>query len=184
MERRDAIRALLAATVPVAGAAGPASASGVEDGSDTMTTRTDQDADGGEQPADDCAVPDDGLVTVESDCDFEATVDRVRCDVEASPLTLVTTVDHAANAASAGLELSPTTLFVFGNPEAGTPLMQAERSVAIDLPQKLLVWADEGEVYVTYNDPTYLAERHDIEGQEERLEGISTALRRLATGGD
>lgn len=124
-----------------------------------------------------------GLVTVESDSGFDATVAAVEERIEQSPLTLMTTVDHAANAESAGLDLPPTTLFVFGNPEIGTQLMQASRTVAIDLPQKMLVWCENGTVRVTYNDPEYLAARHDIEDEGELLETIAAALRRLATGG-
>ncbi|MEF8826247.1 MAG: DUF302 domain-containing protein, partial [Halapricum sp.] len=72
---------------------------------------------------------DDGLVTVASDESFDATVDRITAAIEESPLTLVTTIDHAANAASADLDLPPTTLLVFGNPAVGTQLMQASRTV-------------------------------------------------------
>ncbi|WP_233710608.1 DUF302 domain-containing protein [Natronococcus pandeyae] len=94
---------------------------------------------------------------------------------------LVTTVDHAANAAEVGEQLPPTTLFLFGNPEVGTPLMQASRSVGIDLPQKFLLWEDDGEVFVTYNDPQFLADRHDLEGVDEQLERITGTLEELAT---
>ena len=125
---------------------------------------------------------DDGLVTVASDESFEATVDRITSDIEESPLRLVTTIDHASNAGSADLDLPPTTLLVFGNPTVGTPLMQASRTIAIDLPQKMLVWeADEG-TRVAYNDPTYLAERHGIDDQSDRLEQIRSVLDGLATG--
>jgi uncharacterized protein (DUF302 family) len=124
-----------------------------------------------------------GLVTVTvEEEEFEATVDRIEADIEAAGLTLLATVDHAANAASVDRELPPTTLFVFGNPDVGTPLMRAARSVAVDLPQKLLVWADGSAVRVSYNDPAYLADRHDIDGQDDRLEAVGDLLRRLATG--
>ena len=123
-----------------------------------------------------------GLVTVTVEEEFEATVDRIEADIEAAGLTLLTTVDHAANAASVDRELPPTTLFVFGNPDVGTPLMRAARSVAVDLPQKLLVRADGSAVRVSYNDPTYLADRHGIDGQDDRLEAVGDLLRRLATG--
>jgi uncharacterized protein (DUF302 family) len=126
-----------------------------------------------------------GLVTVESDDPFSDTLDRVESAIEGNDaLSLIATVDHAANAESVGMELPPTTLLIFGNPRLGTPLMQASRSVAIDLPQKMLVWEDEGEVMVSYNDPQYLAARHGIEGKEEILETISNALENLATGGE
>lgn len=125
----------------------------------------------------------DGLVTVTSDDDFDATVDRISSAIEDNEnLTLVATVDHAANAASAGLELPPTTLLVFGNPQLGTPLMQSARSVAIDLPQKLLVTAVEGSVTVTYNDPAWLAQRHGIYDRAGTLETIGSALAGLASG--
>ena len=124
-----------------------------------------------------------GLVTVESSQSFDATVGRIRSAIRNNDaLTLMTTVDHAANAQSAGMQLPPTTLLIFGNPNLGTPLMQASRSTAIDLPQKTLVWEEEGQVYVTYNDPQYLAARHGIDGQEEILSTIANALESLATG--
>ncbi len=146
------------------------------------------DASGDENDAKESAAECDldgvGLVTVESDECFEETVDRIEEAIEANEdLTPVATIDHAANADSAGLELRPTTLFLFGNPEVGTPLMQESQSAGIDLPQKLLVWEDEdGEVLVTYNDSEFLADRHGIEGQDERIGMVSTLLRTLATG--
>lgn len=123
------------------------------------------------------------MFTVSVDGSVDETVERIEADIEESPLTLLTTIDHAANAASTDRDLPPTTLLIFGNPDVGTPLMQASRSVAIDLPQKMLVWEDDGQVNVTYNDARYLARRHGIDGQEERLEQINTVLDSLATGG-
>lgn len=123
---------------------------------------------------------DSGLVTVTSELDFAETVDRVSQRIERRDLMLVADIDHAANAYSVGLSLPPTRLFLFGNPEGGTPLMQASRSVAIDLPQKLLVWEDEGDVSLTYTDLHYLVHRHGIEGMDERLDAIDTALSELA----
>ncbi|SER58580.1 DUF302 domain-containing protein [Natrinema salaciae] len=122
---------------------------------------------------------DSGLVTVESNANFETTVSRVEAVLEASGVALLTTVDHAANAASVEQSLPPTTLFLFGNPAAGTPLMQAERSVAIDLPQKLLVWEDGGDVFLTYNDPQYLAARHGLDAADEQLAMVGEALQQL-----
>lgn len=125
---------------------------------------------------------DDGLITVPGGDTVASTVACLESAIGNSNLRLITTVDHAANAASAGLDLPPTTLLIFGNPTVGTPLMQASRTVGIDLPQKLLVWEDEtGAVQVTYNDPRYLADRHDVEGQDDRLRGIESALSGLAT---
>jgi uncharacterized protein (DUF302 family) len=123
-----------------------------------------------------------GIETVERDGDFETVADGIRSDIEAGDFSLVTVVDHAENAASVDEELPPTRLFVFGNPKAGTPLIADQRSVALDLPQKLLVWEAEGQTSVAYNDPEYLAERHGLGGHDDRLQGMSEALRGLATG--
>ena len=100
---------------------------------------------------------------------------------DAEPVTVVATVRHAENAASAGLDLPPTRVVLFGNPALGTPLMDAQRTVAIDLPQKMLVYTDaDGETAVLYNDPAYLARRHGITQQDETLATISEALAGLA----
>jgi len=147
-----------------------------------MTTETDTDtptATATESPQRDTEA---GLVTVRGDESVGGTVSRIETAIERSPLALMATVDHAANAASADMDLPPTTVLIFGNPNVGTPLMQESRSVAIDLPQKMLVWEDDGTVKVTYNDPQYLARRHGIDGQDERLETVADALRTLATG--
>lgn len=152
------IGALLGGSV-VAGTASANEANGTADGSD------------GE----------DGLVTVEGGESVEGSVACIERAIERAGLLHVATIDHAANAASIGEELRPTTLLIFGNPEAGTPLMQESQSIGIDLPQKLLVWEDaDGEVNVTYNDPAYLAARHGLEKQDDRIERIDEALATLA----
>lgn len=126
---------------------------------------------------------DAGLVTVTSPDGFLDTVRRIRGNIEGSDdLTLVSVVNHAAAARDAGLGLRPTTLLIVGNPAAGTPLIQESRTFGIDLPQKLLVWRDRGVVYVTYNDPHYLADRHGVTGQDALLDDIEASLRQLATG--
>jgi LPXTG-motif cell wall-anchored protein len=122
-----------------------------------------------------------GLVSIESAYSVDETVSRLETTIAERGLTVVTQVNHAANAANVELELRPTTLLIFGNPNVGTPLMQSSQTTAIDLPQKFLVWENEaGQVQVTYNDPQYLANRHSIGGQDERLGQISTALSGLA----
>ncbi|WP_158055708.1 DUF302 domain-containing protein [Halorussus halophilus] len=127
-----------------------------------------------------------GLVTVSSDRSFDRTLSDVQTNIELNEnLTLIEVVDHAQSAERFGMDLRPTTLLIFGNPRLGTQLMQAEQTAGIDLPQKMLVWeADDGSVYVTYNDPRWLAERHGIEGQEDTLNAISNALESLATSGN
>ncbi len=109
-------------------------------------------------------------------------VERISSDIVAAGGTVIATVDHAAAARGAGLELPPTTVVIFGNPQAGTPLMQASQTAGIDLPQKLLVYESEGQTMIAFNDPSYLARRHGIDGQDQRLAMIRQALERLATG--
>lgn len=123
----------------------------------------------------------DGLVTVQSAYSVEETVSRLETALEENGLITVAVVDHSANAANAGLELPPTRLVIFGNPNVGTPLMQSARTVAIDLPQKMLVYEDEaGDVFAAYNDPAYLSERHGLSGVDEQLGIVTNALSNLA----
>lgn len=130
----------------------------------------------------------EGLVSVRSEYDAAETVERLTQNVEEGGNMVVATVDHASAAQGIGEELRPTTLLVFGNPEAGTGLMQVAQTTGIDLPQKALVWEDAGgQVWLSYNDPQYLAERHGITGMDEMLGMISTNLQNLAestTGGE
>lgn len=124
----------------------------------------------------------EGLVQRDSNQSFDDTVAALRGEINRNPnLTLVFELDHQANAASVGLELRPTTLFVFGNPAAGTPLMQSKQRTALDLPQKILVYQNaDGVVRLAYNSPAYIAKRHNINGQQQRLEMINGALASLA----
>ncbi len=141
----------------------------------------DESMDDGEM-MDDAMSTDTGLVTVQSSNSFSETVQLLQNALEAQGLTIMAVVDHTANAASAELDLLPTSLILVGNPNLGTPLMQSSRSIAIDLPQKFLVWEDENEhTFVTYNDPQYLADRHGIDDQDEVLNTITTALENFAT---
>jgi uncharacterized protein (DUF302 family) len=123
----------------------------------------------------------EGLVVMESPRSVAETQAQLEAALEANGFIVVAIVDHAQNAAEAGLELRPTRVILFGNPEAGTPLMQSAQTVAIDLPQKMLLWEDEdGRVFVAYNDPVYLAERHGLSGMDEMLGNIRNALDSLA----
>jgi uncharacterized protein (DUF302 family) len=119
------------------------------------------------------------LATVASANDFEGTWSNLLSAIEASPANVGFIVDHAANAAAAGLDLDPTRLAVFGNPNIGTPLMQARSAAGIDLPLKILVWEDGEGVHVTYSEPGYLWRRHHIPGQRPLIETISGALQGL-----
>ena len=105
-----------------------------------------------------------GLVSLKSSFPVRETVDRLARLVESKGLTVFCRIDHAANAVSAGLELRPTEVLVFGNATGGTPLMQANQSIGIDLPLKALAWQDSaGQTWLSYNDPVWLTARHGIE---------------------
>ncbi len=127
--------------------------------------------------------PDPGLVIVDSDQSVATTVERLSADIEAKGLKIVVVIDHAANASSAGLELPPTQVIIFGKPEVGTQLMQAKRTIAIDLPQKMLVWEEDGHTKIAFNDPKWLLARHGAEVSPEVPTNIRDLLDSLATGG-
>mgnify|MGYP001627836189 CR=1 FL=1 len=123
----------------------------------------------------------DGLVAVKSNHDVRATADKLESVLEDKGMTVMARVNHQQGAEKAGLELRPTEVVIFGNPKVGTPLMQCTQSVAIDLPQKALIWEDaNGDVWLGYNDPQYLKSRHNIEGCDEVLGKVSTALGNFA----
>jgi uncharacterized protein (DUF302 family) len=104
-----------------------------------------------------------GLITVKSAHSVHATVNRLGPMLEQGGMKVFDRIDHADGAQAAGMTLRPTTLFIFGNPKGGTPWIQCSQSTGIDLPLKMLVWEDEqGDVWITYNDPAYIAARHDI----------------------
>ena len=91
------------------------------------------------------------------------TVERLKGILQSKEVALFALVDHSGEAEKVGMKMRPTKLLIFGSPKAGTPLMQAAPSVAIDLPLKILVWEDgQGRVWVSYNSPAYLQERHGI----------------------
>lgn len=123
----------------------------------------------------------DGLDVVESRHDMATTIERLHGVLEDAGMNVLTEVDHAAGADNAGMDLPPTHLVVFGNPEVGTRLMQCDRSVAIDLPMKALIWEDDGTVYVGYNSADYLAQRHGLKDCEDIIEQVGQALDRFAS---
>ncbi|MEZ9245169.1 DUF302 domain-containing protein [Vibrio lentus] len=123
----------------------------------------------------------DGLVKYESNYSVKETADRFEDIAKSKGLTLFARVDHQKNAASVNLELRPTEVIIFGNPKVGTPLMQCAQDVAIDLPQKVMVSEDDNKkVWLTYNNPTYLMERHQIQGCDEVIKKISGVLSKLS----
>ena len=119
-----------------------------------------------------------GLVTIPSAHNVQETIDRVETIVKAKGLTVFVRVDHAAGAKDVGLTLRPTLLLIFGNAKGGTPLMQANQQVGIDLPLKVLAWQDSGgKTWLTYNDPQWIAQRHDLgHDVDQTVKALSGAL--------
>ncbi|TMD42036.1 MAG: DUF302 domain-containing protein [Chloroflexi bacterium] len=106
---------------------------------------------------------DDGIIDKPSHYSVDETVKRLNGILDARGLTLFALVDHSGEARRVGMTMPPTKLLIFGNPKAGTPLMLAAPSIAIDLPLKILVWQDVGgKVWVSYNSLAYLQERHGL----------------------
>ncbi|MEP7039207.1 MAG: DUF302 domain-containing protein [Acidobacteriota bacterium] len=125
---------------------------------------------------------DNGLISLKSRNNFNETYSRLKKAIEdKDALTIITELDHAENATGADLKLRPTKLIIFGNPKLGTHLIDENQTVGIDLPQKFLVCENEkSEVFVIYNDPLYLARRHNLDEKREELSKMSDALKDLA----
>jgi uncharacterized protein (DUF302 family) len=105
----------------------------------------------------------DGLVTKPSNHSVDQTLEKLESMLRAKGITIFALVDHSGEAEKVGIKMPPTKLLIFGNPRAGTPLMLAAPSSAIDLPLKILIWADaDGKAWVTYNSPAYLRQRHNL----------------------
>jgi uncharacterized protein (DUF302 family) len=127
----------------------------------------------------------EGLNIVGSQFGPTETIERLLAAVAARGMAVMARFDHAAAAAEVGMTLRSTEVLVFGNPRAGTPLMQAVQTVGIDLPLKALVWEDEaGKTWLAYNDPTWLAARHGLEASEPavRMAAALAAVAHEATG--
>jgi uncharacterized protein (DUF302 family)/uncharacterized membrane protein YidH (DUF202 family) len=106
---------------------------------------------------------DKGIVDKPSNHSVEQTVERLKSILQSKGVTLFALVDHSGEAEKVGMKMRPTKLLIFGNPKAGTPLMLAAPTSAIDLPLKVLVWEDDqGKVWASYNSPAYLQERHGL----------------------
>jgi len=104
-----------------------------------------------------------GLINRPSKHSVNESLERLQRTLQAKGVNVFALVDHSGEAEKAGLKMRPTKLVIFGNPKAGTPLMVAAPSIAIDLPLKILIWEDsEGKVWVSYNSPAYLQERHAL----------------------
>lgn len=103
------------------------------------------------------------LITIQSSYSVKETIDRLSSIVESKGITVFVRIDHSENARKHGLDLRPTELIIFGNPNVGTGIMQDNQTSGIDLPMRALAWQDEaGSVWLTYNDVKWLADRHNL----------------------
>ena len=115
---------------------------------------------------------DSELTTVLSHRGPKETLDRLEAEVKAKGLTVFARIDHAAGAAAVGMTLLPTAVLIFGNARGGTPLMQANQLIGIDLPLKVLVWQDtSGKTWMSYYDPTVLVRRHGLPAEMGMVAG-------------
>jgi uncharacterized protein (DUF302 family) len=113
-----------------------------------------------------------GIIDIVSNHSVDEVVEKLKGILSAKGVTLFALVDHSGEAAKAGMTMPPTKLLIFGSPKAGTPLMLASPSIAIDLPLKILVWEDsDGKTWVSYNAPDYLRERHGV--PQELMQNIA-----------
>ena len=120
----------------------------------------------------------DGLTTVLSNVGPKETMDRLEVEIKSKGLTVFARIDHAEGAAAIGMSLRPTELIIFGNAKGGTPLMQANQTVGIDLPLKALVYQDDdGKTWLAYNNPSWIAQRHGLgTNVASNVQGLAKAL--------
>ena len=123
----------------------------------------------------------DGIVIIKSNNSVTATIDKLETVLKNKGMTIFKRVDHAAGTEKAGLKLRPTELLIFGNPKVGTPLMLCSQTAALDLPQKALAYKDEnGQVWLAYNDPAYMANRHNIKDCEAAIQKVTNVLAKFS----
>ncbi|MFV2061363.1 MAG: DUF302 domain-containing protein [Gammaproteobacteria bacterium] len=122
-----------------------------------------------------------GLVTIKSANSVKVTLDKLEAVLKSKGITIVTRWSHDAGAKKVGIELRPTELLIFGNPKLGSHFFTSQQTSGIDLPLKALAWEDEdGQVWLTYNDPAYIAERHGIEDRAEIVAKMTGALQKFS----
>jgi uncharacterized protein (DUF302 family) len=127
----------------------------------------------------------DGLIVVQSSHGPAETMDRLVAEIKAKGLTVFARIDHAAGAKEVGLPLRLTELLIFGNAKGGTPLMQSNQQIGLDLPLKALVWQDAtNDTWISYNDPAWLAKRHglghEVEAPVKAMTAMLSAVTRAA----
>ena len=132
--------------------------------------------------ASDLPVDREGLTTVPSNFGPEETMERLETELRAQGMNIFARIDHAAGAREAGLELRPTEVIIFGNARGGTPLMQGNQTVGIDLPLKALVWQDAtNQSWISYNEPSWIAQRHGLTNIDLVVSKMTALLRAVTT---
>jgi uncharacterized protein (DUF302 family) len=128
-------------------------------------------------------IADNGIITIPSGHSVNETMEKLKGILQAKGVTLFAVVDHSGEAEKVGMKMHPTKLLIFGSPKAGTPLMVAAPSIAIDLPLKLLVWEDgQGKVWISYNSPEFLRKRHGL--PRELVQNIAVVETLAAKAGE
>lgn len=124
------------------------------------------------------SLPENGIVHLSSPYSVPETLKRLESVLQARNLTVFAHIDHSGEAEKAGLKMRTTQLIIFGSPKAGTPLMVASPTLAIDLPLKVLAWEDaDGKVWLSYNSPEYLKRRHEIPDElVKNIAGVGAVL--------
>jgi len=123
------------------------------------------------------AISADGLITIKSNHSVMKTTQMLIKALNKKGMTVFKTINHKKGAKKVGKRLRPTTVVIFGNPNIGTPLMKCSQTIAIDLPQKALIWKDKkGQVWFSYNDPSYLVKRHNLKECKPVIAKITKAL--------
>lgn len=122
-----------------------------------------------------------GIIKIKSTHSVTETINKLESVLTKKGMTIFKRVNHTAGAEKVGIQLRPTELLIFGNPKVGTPLMLCSQTAALDLPQKALSYEDKnGQVWLAYNDPAYMAKRHDITGCEEAIKKVTNALAKFS----
>jgi uncharacterized protein (DUF302 family) len=127
------------------------------------------------------SLPDNGMVHLSSPYSVTETIKRLESLLHAQGVTEFCRIDHSGEAEKVGLKMHPTQVIIFGSPKGGTPVMTAAPTVAIDLPLKALIWEDGGgKVWVSYNSPEYLKQRHNIPDElVKNIAGIGPLLQKV-----
>jgi uncharacterized protein (DUF302 family) len=127
------------------------------------------------------SLPDNGMTHLSSPYPFAETIKRLESLLQAQGLKIFCRIDHSGEAEKVGLKMHPTQVIIFGSPKGGTPLMLAAPTVAIDLPLKALIWEDgAGKVWVSYNSPEYLKQRHNLPDElVKNIAGIGPLLQKV-----